>query len=97
MGAKILAGLVAALLVTGVGVYVASSGDSGAGRTGDETLPVSEGACCTLKMKLACTGADVCPAQTESTGPSDALAACTGSAAMAVSPKACPAVCCAED
>lgn len=88
MVAKILAGVVAALLVTGAGVYVAFSGDS-ARDTGSETQTVSEGSCCALKAQLACDAAQseclaVCAGQTCSP---DALAACTGSAVLAVSAK----------
>ena len=97
MVAKILAGVVAALLVTGAGVYVAFSGDSPRD-TGSETLTVSEGSCCALKAQLACEAA--CPLQAECAGQtcsSDALAACTGPAVLAVSTKTSgKGTCCQE-
>ncbi len=90
MVAKILAGVVAALLVTGTGVYVAFSGDS-VRDTGSETQTVSEGSCCALKAQLACeTTESACSHQAECAGQTcspDALAACTGSAVLAVSAK----------
>jgi hypothetical protein len=99
MVAKILAGVVAALLVTGAGVYVAFSGDSSRD-TGSETQTVSEGSCCALKARLACETESACPHQAECAGQGcspDALAACTGSAVLAVSTKS-PSVgaCCQE-
>ena len=97
MAAKILAGVVAALLVTGAGVYVAFSGDA-ALDTGSETQAVSEGPCCALKAKLACEAVpSACPDNAECTGqtcPSDALAACTGPAVLAGSAK--KVTCCAD-
>jgi hypothetical protein len=100
MAAKILAGVVAALLVTGAGVFVAFSGDA-ARDTGRETQTVSEGSCCALKAQLACEAVQsACPHQAECAGQncsSDALAACTGSAVLAVSAKpAGKASCCAD-
>jgi hypothetical protein len=88
MVAKILAGVTAALLVTGAGVYVAFSGDS-ARDTETVTQTVSEGSCCAMKARLACEVGS-CPLQAECAGQTsspDALAACTGSAALAVSTK----------
>src|SRR5688572_20962681 len=100
MAAKILAGVVAALLVTGAGVYVAFSGDAAQG-TGSETQTVSEGSCCALKSQLACGATpSACPDHAECAGQtcsSDALAACTGSAVLAVSAKPDgKAACCAD-
>lgn len=94
MAAKILAGVVAALLVTGAGVYVAFSGDT-ARDVGSQTLTVSEGSCCALKAQLACEAArSACPNQACS---SDALGACTGSAALAVSPTPAGKIACCAD
>jgi hypothetical protein len=86
MVAKILAGVTAALLVTGAGVYVAFSGDS-ARDAGSEALTVSEGSCCALKAQLACeTTETACPAACAGqTCSPDALAACTGPAVLAAS------------
>ena len=101
MAAKILAGVVAALLVTGAGVYVAFSGDA-ARDTDSATQTVSEGSCCAAKAQLACTAAqDGCPLQAECAGQTcspDALAACTGSAVLAVSTTPAKKVgsCCAD-
>lgn len=88
MVAKLLAGVVAALLVTGAGVYVAFSGDSPR-EAGSETLTVSEGSCCAKQARLACEATESgCPAECAGqTCSSDALAACTGPAVLAVSTK----------
>lgn len=86
MVAKVLAGVVAALLVTGAGVYVAFSGDSVRDAVGEtQTVSVSEGSCCALKAQLACE--TINPECTGQTCTPDALAACTGSAVLAVSAK----------
>jgi hypothetical protein len=98
MVAKILAGVTAALLVTGAGVYVAFSGDS-ARDTETATQTVSEGACCALKAQLACDAAQSeCPAACAGqTCSPDALAACTGPAVLAVSAKTSgPGSCCQD-
>jgi hypothetical protein len=100
MATKILAGVVAALLVTSTGVYVAFSGEA-TQDTVSETQILSSGSCCTLKAPLACAiiEADQ-PQQVECVGQActpDALAACTGSAAMAVSTRACTKGACCSD
>jgi hypothetical protein len=108
MATKLLAGVVAALLATGAGVYVAFSGYTTT-ETAAGNLPVSEGSCCAAKAKPACCdateseadGCDGCPLQAEACRTActpDALAACTGSAALAAPPqKACPKAGCCGD
>jgi hypothetical protein len=93
MTAKILAGLVAAVLVTGAGVFVAFSGGTADEKPACGSLPVSEGACCALKAKSSCCdsgGSAAC-------GSMDALAACAGSAALGTSPKGCTKLGCCDD
>ncbi|HVK16213.1 MAG TPA: hypothetical protein VM533_04635 [Fimbriiglobus sp.] len=93
MAMKILAGLAAALLVTGAGVYVAFSGDAPR-ESGSETLTVSEGSCCAAKARLACEAAESdCPGRTCSP---DVLAACTGPAVLAASAGTPVISCCQE-
>ena len=96
MVAKILAGVVAALLVTGAGVYVAFSGGAPRDAVGEtQTVSVSEGSCCALKAQLACE--TINPACAGQTCTPDALAACTGSAVLAASPMTgAPGSCCQE-
>lgn len=100
MAAKILAGVVAALLVTGAGVYVAFSGGT-TRDVGSETLTVSEGSCCALKAQLAREAAtSACTFQAECADracSSDALGACTGSAALAVPPTPAGKIACCAD
>jgi hypothetical protein len=98
MTAKILAGLLAAILVAGVGVYVAFSDGSTDEKPTCRGLAVSEGACPAQKAKLACCEDDGCPYQAEAaTCSRDAVAACAGSAALATSPKICAKVGCCDD
>ncbi|HET6572511.1 MAG TPA: hypothetical protein VFG68_02835 [Fimbriiglobus sp.] len=101
MAAKLLAGVIAALLVTGAGVYVAFPGNQTRDTEPVTQQTVSEGPCCALKAQLACEASlDSCPLQAGCAGqscPADALAACTGSAVLAAPAKAVgKANCCAE-
>jgi len=106
MLAKILVGVVAAVAVTGVGVYYAMPDYYGAATCPGqkaavaEGLPVSEGASCCAAMCPAEAAtvepASCCAAQAKT----DSLAACVGGMAltstkMAASAKA-PAHCCEE-
>jgi hypothetical protein len=96
MIAKVLAGLLAAALATGVGVYVAFAGGvtGSAESASTESLPVSEGACCMKAMQASC-----CAKSEQSAAncaKSDALAACAGTASFAVTATAPTLGCCDE-
>ena len=84
MAAKILAGVVAALVVSGIGVYVAFSGASADQAGATDTLPVSEGSCCVQKTSraISCTDSAECPLAAGQGCPAEALAACTGAMAI---------------
>jgi hypothetical protein len=89
MIAKVLAGLLAAVLATGIGVSVAFLGgsDSNAESASTESLPVSEGCCCLKAMQ-----ASTCP-KTDT----DALAACAGGTSLAAHPAAPPKLGCCDE
>jgi hypothetical protein len=89
MIAKVLAGLLAAVLATGIGVSVAFLGgnsESAAGSAPSESLPVSEGCCC-----LKAVQASTCP-KTDT----DALAACAGGTSLGVTAAPPKLGCCDE-
>lgn len=105
MLAKILAGVLAAVAVTGVGVYFALPDYSQPGCCGkknvQDTLPVSEGSsCCAAHTETACKAdaeSAACCAVKTSAG-ADGLSACVGgmaSAAPAAGQKKC-VTCCDE-
>ena len=84
MVAKVLAGLLAAVAVTVVGVY-AALGTSGDVATG--SLPVSEGGCCAAKAQAAscCSlSASACCAHEGEPAITESVAACAGGAVLAV-------------
>lgn len=104
MLAKILVGVLAAVAVTGVGVYFALPHDEKGGccgkkDTAEQTLPVSEGAtCCSAHTaKLDCTTeepASCCAVKVNTVTPNtDALSACVGGMATAAPAKACVKCC----
>jgi hypothetical protein len=95
MALKILAGIVAAVLVTAIGIGLAVPGGPSANATDDQTLPVSEGSCCAQSLAASCC-ADAEPATCQP----DVLAACTGGVAVATSSDASTCTkavgCCAD-
>lgn len=103
MLAKILVGVLAAVAVTGVGVYFALPDNETGGccskkaATEQPTLPVSEGSsCCAAHTaKLDCTAeepAPCCAVKTVATS-ADALSAATGGMATAAPAKTCTKCC----
>lgn len=94
MWAKILAGVVASVLVAVTGTYVAFSGDSPLSQPGVTSIPSSSPCCPTQTRLMTCTTAAT--VECESANPSDALAACAGSAAFATSTQEQAGGCCQE-
>lgn len=86
MIAKVLAGLLAAALATGIGVYVAFVGGStgNAESASSESLPVSEGCCCMKAM------------QESMCAKTDALAACAGATSLGITATPPTLGCCDE-
>lgn len=100
MLAKILVGLVAAMLVTGAGVYYAFSGSCDQHTCpGTSTVTVSEGSsCCSQAAKPSCCDGDHTEEAACSEGKAccaDATAAFTGPAALTAK-SSCKKACCDE-
>lgn len=101
--AKIGAGVIAALAVVGVGIYVAMPSECGSGKCG-ELSP--KAACCSGDHSDGCPGDGVaeptadeggcCAACCSSKVDADALAACGGGLTVQPSAKAKKATCCSE-
>lgn len=100
MLAKILVGVLAAIAVTGVGVYFALPDHCQSGcsskQNAQDTLPVSEGSSCCAAHVETCPGETTEVSACIAPSNSDGLAACVGGMALSSAPAKTCVKCCDE-